>query len=154
MVGHHRFVFFGDRIVIASTDQPLDGIYGVFRVRDALALGRLPDQDFAIVGEGDHGRRRTAALGIFDDLGLVPFHHGNAGVSGSEIDTNCLRHDQAPCFQMRVDRLLSGAHRHVGGMNRASLRTFFDRMRDAQSASGGETANASRDRSEDLKRLP
>src|ERR1700676_4191696 len=108
----------------------------------------------AIVGEGDHRRRGTTALGIFDHLGLVSFHHSNARVGGSEIDANCLRHDQAPCLEMRVDRLLSGAHRHVGRMNRASLRTFFDRMRDAQSASGGETANASRDRSEDLKRLP
>jgi NAD-specific glutamate dehydrogenase len=60
---------------------------------NALALGRLTDQDFTIIGEGDHGRRGSAAFGIFDDLGIVTFHHGNAGVGGSEIDTDCLRHD-------------------------------------------------------------
>src|SRR6202022_605660 len=89
------------------TDQPLNGVYRVFWIGNTLALGGLPDQDLTIVGEGDHGRRGAAALGIFDDLGLVSFHHGNARVGGAEIDTNCLRHDKAPCLEMRINRFRS-----------------------------------------------
>ena len=67
---YHRLVFFDERIVIAPADQPLDGVYCVFRIGNALALGRLADEDFAVVGESDNGGRGTAAFGIFDDLGL------------------------------------------------------------------------------------
>jgi hypothetical protein len=101
VVRHHRLVFFGDRVVVAPTDQPLDGVDRIFRIGDALALGRLPDQHFAIVGEGDHRRRGAGALGIFNDPGLASFHHGNARVGGSEIDANCFRHDQAPWLGAR-----------------------------------------------------
>jgi len=73
VISHHRLVFRGDRVVMASPDQSLDRVYGVFRIGDALALGRLADQHFTVVGEGDHRRRGAAAFGIFNDRGLVSF---------------------------------------------------------------------------------
>ena len=88
------------RVVVAPADQPLDGVHRVFRVGNALPLGRLSDQDFTIIGEGDHGRRGASALGIFDYSGLASFHHGNARIRGSKINTNCFTncfcHDQTP----------------------------------------------------------
>src|SRR3984885_15778394 len=106
-----------------------------------VMLWRLAGKDLAIVSEGDHRRRGAAALSIFDHPGLVSFHHGNARVGGSEIDANCLRHDQAPsskdaCKRFRRFRLCS--------IN----------MRDAAGASGGKTASASRGRLGGLKRRP
>ena len=97
VVGNHLLVFGDDRVVVAPADQPLDGIDCVFRVGDALALGRLADQDLALLREGDHRRRGAAALGILDDPGLVAFHHGNARVRRSEVDADRFCHLQAPC---------------------------------------------------------
>src|ERR1700732_376959 len=61
------------------------------------------------------------------------FHHGNAGVGGSEIDANCLRHDQAPCSKDACKRF-------------RRFRLCSINMRDAPGASGGKTASASRGR--------
>ena len=96
LVGDHALVLLGDGIVVAPTDQALDGEDGVLRIGDALPLGGLTDQNLAGIGECHHRRRRARTFGILDHLRLVALHHGNAGVGGSEIDPDCLGHDGSP----------------------------------------------------------
>ena len=55
-----------------AADQALDREQGVLRVRDRLALGRLADEHFAVLGEGDDRRRRAIALAVLDHRGLPP----------------------------------------------------------------------------------
>jgi len=50
------------------------------------------DDDFPVSGEGDHRGHCTHALGIFDDLGVLPLHQGDAGIGSGEIDTDHFRH--------------------------------------------------------------
>ena len=96
LVGDHALVFLRHRIVIAPADQPLDGEDRVLRIGDALALGRLADQDLATLGKGNHRRRRPCALGVLDDLRRAAFHDRDTGVGGSEIDADCLGHRNSP----------------------------------------------------------
>ena len=50
----NQFLVLGDvLVVIAATDQPLDGEQGVFRVGNRLILGGLANQPLAIVRKGD-----------------------------------------------------------------------------------------------------
>ena len=62
-------------------------------IGDRLALGRLADQAFAVLGEGDDRRRGARAFRILDDLGLAPIHDGDAAVGGAEVDTDNFGHD-------------------------------------------------------------
>ena len=55
-----------------------------------LALRGLSDEKFAILAEGDNGRRRPPALGVLDHLGSLALHHGDAGVCRAKIDADCL----------------------------------------------------------------
>jgi hypothetical protein len=48
LVGHHAHVLLGHGIVEAAPDQALDGEEGIFGIGDALALGGLADQAFAV----------------------------------------------------------------------------------------------------------
>ena len=91
-VRHQTLVLRHDRIVIAAPDQTLDGIQGVGRVGDALALGGLADQTLATVGESNHRGGRARALAVLDNPNVLAFHDGNAGVRGAEIDTNNFTH--------------------------------------------------------------
>jgi hypothetical protein len=81
-------VLLDHRILETAADQALDRVQGVVRVGDRLALGRLADQDFAILGEGDDGRGGAVALGIVDDPRLATFHDGDAGIGGAEVDAD------------------------------------------------------------------
>jgi hypothetical protein len=45
---------------------------------------------------------------VFDNFRGVPFHHGNARVGSSEIDTDCLRHEGSP-----LDDLFPRVFEHV-----------------------------------------
>ena len=96
LVRDHALVFLRHRVVVAPADQALDRKDRVLGIGDALPLRRLPDEDFAGIGKGDHRRRRPRALRILDDLRLVAFHHGDARIGRSEIDSNCLSHDVSP----------------------------------------------------------
>ena len=96
LVGDHSLVLLRDRVVVAPADQTLDREDGVLRIGDALPLGGLADQNFAAVREGDHRRRGPRALGILDHLGRVALHDGDARVGRSEIDPDCLGHDESP----------------------------------------------------------
>ncbi len=107
-IGNQLLVLFGDRIVEPAANQALDGEQRVFRVGHRLALGRLPDQAFAVFGEGDHRRRRARAFGVFDDLGLLAFHQGDAGVGGAQVDS----YDLAHFILFNFRRLLIRPFRH------------------------------------------
>ena len=49
-VRHQPLVLGDHRVVVAAADQALDGVEGVGRVGDRLALGGLADQAFTVVG--------------------------------------------------------------------------------------------------------
>lgn len=66
----------------------LDGADGAVNVRDRLALGHLADEDLAVLGEGDDGRRGPGALGVGDDGGLAAFQNADDGVSGAQVDAD------------------------------------------------------------------
>ncbi|ENO90145.1 NAD-specific glutamate dehydrogenase [Thauera linaloolentis 47Lol = DSM 12138] len=120
-----HFLFFE-----AAADQALDREQGVPGVGDRLTLGRRAAQDLAVFGVGDHGRGGAPAFGVFDDLRLAAFHHGNAAVGGAEVDADDLAHEfsfesewcggaawpsglvriwgGAPAFQAAARRFLTG----------------------------------------------
>ena len=55
-----------------AAHEAFDGIDGVARVGDGLALGRLADEPLAALGERDDGRRGALALGISKTDGSPP----------------------------------------------------------------------------------
>ena len=57
------------------------------------------DEALALVREGDDGRGRPSAFGVFDDFGRRAFHDSDAGIGGAEVDTNDLTHGGIPHFQ-------------------------------------------------------
>jgi len=138
LVRDHLNVFLHDVFVKATTDQTLHRIQGVVRVGHCLALGRLTNEDFAVVRVRDDRRSGTAAFGIFNYLGLAVFQNRDAGVGGSQVDTDDLAHlIRSPNFdwsapvlpaagntktlgyQMgvgnRISSLLINRRRHIGG---------------------------------------
>ncbi len=78
--------------VVLAADQPLDGEDGVVRVGDRLALGDLPDQPIAVLGEADDRRGGTASLAVGDHLRRAALHDGGAAVGSAEVDTENFRH--------------------------------------------------------------
>ena len=64
----------------------------VGRVGDRLALGRLADQDVAVLAERDDRRRGAIAFAVLDHFRLVAFHDRYAGVRGTQVDTNHFTH--------------------------------------------------------------
>ena len=58
-------------------------------VRDGLPLGDLPDEDFAVLGEGDDGRGGPGAFRVGDHRGFAAFEYRHHGVGGSEVDAYC-----------------------------------------------------------------
>ena len=96
LVRHHLDVFLDHVVFKATTDQTLDGVQGVVRIGDRLALGRLTYQRFTVFGIRHDGRGSAITLGVFDNLDLVAIHNGYTGVCGSQVDTNDLTHAIAP----------------------------------------------------------
>ena len=92
LVGDELLVLLDHRIVVAAPDQALDREDGLFRIGDRLALGRLADEAFAIVGEGDDRGRGAHAFGVLDDFRRLAFHHGDARIGGAEVDADDLAH--------------------------------------------------------------
>jgi hypothetical protein len=58
-----------------------------------LALGRISYFAFTVFDEGNYGRGGAASFTVGDDYRLVAFHHGNAGVGGSQVDSDYFFHD-------------------------------------------------------------
>src|ERR1700730_2404967 len=95
-IGDHAFVLLRHGIIVAPPNQPLNRVDGIFGVCDALPLGWLPDQDFALIQKGHHRGCRACTFSVFDNFRGVTFHHGNARVGSSEVDADCLRHEVSP----------------------------------------------------------
>ena len=93
LVGDHVLVFVDDTVLVATSDQSLDRKQCVGRVGDRLALGGLSDQHLAVTRVGDDRRCGAVAFGVLDDLDVVAFHHGDAGVGRPEIDTDDFTHE-------------------------------------------------------------
>jgi len=92
LVGDKIHVLLHHRIGEAAADQALDRKKRVFGVGHRLAFGRLSNQALARVSKRDHRGRCPHALAVLDHLGIPAFHHGNAGVRRTEIDTDDLAH--------------------------------------------------------------
>ena len=67
---------------------PLDAADGAVDVGDGLVLGRLADEDLAVLGEGDDRRGGARALGVRDDRRLAALQDGDDGVGGAEVDAD------------------------------------------------------------------
>ena len=87
-----------------ASHEALDGINGVLRIRDGLALRHLTDQPLPGLCEGHDGGSRTAALGVGDHVRLPAFHYRHARIRRAEVDADYLSHDPsmqrcggAPC---------------------------------------------------------
>ena len=85
-------VHLGVHLVVRLTHETLDGEHGVVRIGDGLTLGRRADFAFSAVGESHHGRGGALPLVVDDDGRLIAFHHCDAGISGSQVDTDNLSH--------------------------------------------------------------
>ena len=77
---------------VVGTHFTLDGNDGAVGVGDGLTLGDLTHQTLAVLGEGYDGGGGAVALGVGDDNGLAAFHHGDAAVGGTQVDTDDLAH--------------------------------------------------------------
>ena len=106
LVGDELLVLLDHRIVVAPADQALDREDGLLGIGDRLALGRLADESFAVIGEGDDRRRGAHAFGILDDFRRLAFHHGDARIGGAEIDADDFAHGSSSFF-WQVGRALT-----------------------------------------------
>ena len=79
-----------------APDEALDRGDRVLRVGDGLALGGLPDQHLAVLGEGDDRRRRAVTFAVLDDLGLAALHDRDTGIGRAQIDANHFSHCENP----------------------------------------------------------
>src|SRR5450830_42086 len=95
-VRNHLDVFLNDFFVELATDQTLHRVQCVMRIGHRLALGRLANQDFAIVGVGNDRRRGACTLGVFDHFGLAVFKNGDTGVGSPQVDTDNFAHFTLP----------------------------------------------------------
>ena len=89
--GHVLLVLGQIRVILPATDQALDAKDGVFRVGDGLTFGRLADKAF-IVCESDDRGGGAGPFRVFDHAGLATIHDGDAGVGGSEVNTDDFGH--------------------------------------------------------------
>jgi hypothetical protein len=89
-VGDHLHLL--AHLVVAAAHEALDRKHRVLGVRDRLALGDLPDEAFARLGECHDGRRETAAFGVGDDDGPAAFDDGDDGVGRAQVDSDDFAH--------------------------------------------------------------
>ena len=78
----------------------LDAADGAVDVGDRLVLGRLADEDLAVLGERDDRGRGARALGVRDDRRLAALQDGDDGVGGAEVDTDRSSHGDWPLFRV------------------------------------------------------
>ena len=79
------------RAVEFAAHQAFDGENGAFGVGHGLALGDFAHQPF-LVGKSDHRRGGAAAFGIGDAFGVLALHDVNAGVCGTQVNTDDFGH--------------------------------------------------------------
>ena len=106
LVGDELLVLLDHRVFEAAADQALDREEGAGRVGDSLTLGGQADKALAVVGEGDDGRGRVRALGVFQNARLAALHDGDARVCGAEVDADHFSHGELPFSLWRTARTL------------------------------------------------
>src|SRR6185369_1675416 len=92
LVRDKLLVLFDHRIVVAPSYEALDREDRLFGIGDRLALCRLTDETFAVVGERYNRRRRAHAFGVLDNFRRLAFHDGDARIGGAEVDADDLAH--------------------------------------------------------------
>src|SRR5947209_180524 len=75
LVGDH--LHFVVDFFVTTSHESLDGVNGVFRVGNRLALCHLANQSLAGFGERYHRWSGAAAFFILNDFGLSAFHYGH-----------------------------------------------------------------------------
>ena len=80
-------------LVVSLAHETLDRGDRAFGVRDGLTFGRIAHFPFVIVHECHDRRRRAVSFTVGNHNGLVAFHNGNAGVRGSEVNSDNLSHN-------------------------------------------------------------
>ena len=85
--GHFRI-----HLVIGLTHETFDGEHGIVGVGNGLTLGRRADFTLTTVGEGHYGRGCALPLVVDDDSRLIAFHHSDAGIGCSQVDTDNFTH--------------------------------------------------------------
>src|SRR6185295_12149659 len=79
--------------------EAFDGIDCVFGIGHRLALGHLPNQPLATLGETHYRRRRPASLLVRYDNRCPRFHDCNDRICGSQVNPNDLTHSVALPFR-------------------------------------------------------
>ena len=92
LVGDHVAVALHDVVLKTTTDQSLYGKQRILRICHRLALGRLSDEHLIVTGKCDDGRRRTRALGVFNNPRFPALEDSDARIGGSEIDSYDFAH--------------------------------------------------------------
>ncbi|EHH04711.1 putative NAD-specific glutamate dehydrogenase [Agrobacterium tumefaciens CCNWGS0286] len=90
--GDKSLVLFDGRVFVTAADKAFHRKQGIGRVGDRLALGRLADKAFAIVGKCHHGRRGARAFRIFNYFRVLAVHHCDAGIGRAKVDTDYFCH--------------------------------------------------------------
>jgi len=75
-------------VIESTSNKSLGSIESVFRVLDSLAFGDITTVTRAVFGEGNDGRGSTDTFSVLNNLRVSRLHHSDAGVGGSEIDSN------------------------------------------------------------------
>ena len=95
-VRHHLDVFLYNFFVKTTTDQTLHRVQGVMRIGHCLTLGRLANQNFAIVGVRNDRRRSARAFCVFNNFCLAVFQNRHTRVGGAQVNTDNSAHVNSP----------------------------------------------------------
>jgi len=71
-----------------TSDETLGGVESMLRILYGLAFGDVADVTVAVLGKRDHGGGGSLTFSVFNNLRVVGFHDGYAGVGGSQINAN------------------------------------------------------------------
>ena len=96
VVGHKLLVLGHHGVFHAAANEALDCKECVFRVGHALPFGGLAYQGFAFGVESDDRRGCAGPFRIFDNLGGLALHDGDARVCRSKVNTNNFSHVFSP----------------------------------------------------------
>ena len=88
--------------LVVGAHLTLDGDDGAVRVGNGLTLGDLAHHTLAVLADGQNGGGGAVALSVGDDDGLAALHHGNAGIGGTQINTDDLRHNDCLLYKTMI----------------------------------------------------
>ena len=117
LVRDHLDVLLHHAVGKTAPDQPLDGEQRVGGIGHRLALRRLADQHLAVLRERHHRGRRSIPLAVLDHPRAVAVHDGNAGIGGSQVNTDHSSHDfRSPHMVSYPALLLAGSIHTIQGI--------------------------------------